>query len=119
MLGPRSRLYTHAAICVLAASWAAVAAAGGGSCRPPGAVARALLEGAGNWGSLEMESSYSLDDGLLDEGILRANLQARLSGSALRQLQSLRPTSATGRTKRSPRASRNATPATSRSRHRR
>ncbi len=93
MLGPRSRLYIQVAICALAASWAAVAAAGGGSCRPPGAVARALFEGTGNWGSLEMESSYSLDDSLLDEGTLRAAVQARLSGSALRQLQSLRPVS--------------------------
>ena len=61
-----------------------------------------MFEGASDWGTLEVESGYSLDQDFAAEdpagespfdGGLRATVEARLTGEALRALQGLRPKS--------------------------
>ncbi len=92
MPGRRFWSRVQLAVWILAASCAAGAGPAGGDCRPPAAVARSLFEGGAGWGSLEIESRYSLDEDP-DEGRLRASVQARLTGRSLRELQNLRPAS--------------------------
>ncbi len=96
----RHRYHIGSTICILAASWSLAgpacrgAAAADNDCRPPATLARGLLEGAGDWGTLEIEGGYSIDQEiLLDDGRLRATVEARLTGEALRALANLRPAS--------------------------
>ena len=61
-------------------------------CRSPATLARSLLAGEAEWGRLEIEARYSLDEDLLvDEGRLRATVTARLEGPGLRRLENVRP----------------------------
>ncbi len=89
----RLRRHVCSSIWILAAlGGLAGAAAGDDGCRPPATLARSMFEGAGDWGTLEITSGYSLDEDLLvAEGRLQATVKARLVGPALRRLLSLRP----------------------------
>ncbi len=60
-------------------------------CRSAARLAEAALTGTGSWGDLTLESIYTLDEQLLvDEGVLEATVETRVSGKSLRSLQNLR-----------------------------
>ncbi len=60
-------------------------------CRPAARLAEALFNGDGDWGDLELETVYGLDEQLLvDEGVLEATVETRVAGKSLRSLQNLR-----------------------------
>ncbi len=91
---PCSAIWIITVFCSLAGPTSRGAATTGDGCRPPATLARGLLEGTGDWGTLEIEGGYSLDqEALLDDGGLRAAVEARLTGRALRALRGLRPES--------------------------
>ncbi|MCP3960086.1 MAG: VWA domain-containing protein [bacterium] len=91
---PHSRLGNLLAIGL----WLAAAAVGlaepepGRKCRPAATLARGLLDGEVDWRGLRLVSRYQLDEeALLDDGRLRATVEARLEGKALRDLRDLHP----------------------------